>query len=156
FLGRAPVGSEASEGANLFRLWEKAWNSGVGHYVYHAELNQGACGDAVLGAAACTANLFGTTTTVNPDLSGLPIGDYNGWVSYEKLAGNVPPALQKELEKPGRLLATRTEFWEEAADHALRRMLGWWKSTPNEPDSDVPEVRKALGAWFRALPGHDI
>ena len=35
-------------------------------------------------------------------------------------------------------------------------MLGWWKSSLNEPETIVPEVRTALGAWFRGQPTHDI
>ena len=65
---------------------------------------------------------------------------------YELVQGDVPPALQAELEKPGRLLATRDELWDEAADFALARFVGWWRSSANEPDTVLPEVQRALGA----------
>jgi hypothetical protein len=71
---------------------------------------------------------------------------------YETVEGNVPAALEEQLEKPGRLLATRDELWDEAADMALARMLGWWRSSANEPETVLPEVRRALADSFRAKP----
>jgi len=68
----------------------------------------------------------------------------------------VPAAIESELEKPGRLFAARAELWNEAADFALARWLGWWRSTANQPDSVLPEVRQALATWFRAQPRRDL
>ena len=56
---------------------------------------------------------------------------------YEMVEGGVPGALEAELEKPGRLLATRQELWDTAADLALARWLGWWRSSANVPDTHL-------------------
>jgi hypothetical protein len=75
---------------------------------------------------------------------------------YELADGNMAAAIASELEKPGRLFATRDELWNEAADFALARWLGWWRSTANQPESVLPEVRQALATWFRDQPRRDL
>ena len=164
FLGRVAVGLEARDLANLFRGWKRveltrskttgSWfhrdgDMTDGITIGLATLTVKPCTDSTFGSAPCTSRLIGDKTTL-----ALP-ATYEG-AAYESFAGSVPEALQTELEKPGRLLSTRQEFWDEAADHALQRFLGWWKSTLAEPDTDVPEVRAALSKWFRATPDHDI
>jgi hypothetical protein len=164
FLGRTPSATELAEFANLLRPWtrrhEDRYDKGYGYYVYLAALDPRACRDPVLGAAACTALLFGTQTTVDPPLAPLVPPGYSqtsdALYYYELVHGNVPPAIQTQLEKPGRLLVTRDELWTEAADFALARWLGWWRSSANEPETVLPEVRQALATWFREQPQHDL
>lgn len=164
FLGRAPAATEAEDFANLLRPWrrrfEDRYDLGYSYYVRMAALDPGACRDPVLGAAACTSTLLGAPTTVDLQIMARVPAGYSqtsdSLYYYELAHGNVPAALQTELEKPGRLLATRDELWDEAADLALSRFVGWWRSTPNEPDSVLPEVQRALGAWFRAHATHDL
>jgi hypothetical protein len=185
FLGRMPVGDEANDFANLFRPWQREAvsdpNRVIGYRPYIAALQPAACKDPVYGAEACTSRALGAVTTIalpdNPAGSGcfnqFNLGDRggtagppDGLLCYDAVGanapsavdaqGDLPPALRQELEKPGRLLATREEFWEQAGERALMRFLGWWKSSLNEPDTVVPEVRVALGAWFRAQAKHDL
>jgi hypothetical protein len=164
FLGRSPSTAEVAEYASLIRPWrrrhEDRYNLGYGYYVYLAALDPNACNDPVLGAAACTSQLFGTVTTVNPPLAPMVPSGYsqtsNALFYYEVVQGDVPVAIEDELEKPGRLFASREELWNEAADFALARYLGWWRSTANQPESVLPEVRQALATWFRAQPRRDL
>jgi hypothetical protein len=164
FLGRAPSIAELAEYASLIRPWrrrhEDRYDLGYGYYTRMAALDPNACRDPVLGAAACTSTLFGMVTVVDPPLTSLAPTGYSqtstGLYYYELVEGNVPAAIASELEKPGRLFATRDELWNEAADFALARWLGWWRSTANQPDSVLPEVQQALGTWFRALPRRDL
>jgi hypothetical protein len=185
FLGRAPVGDEAHDFANLFRVWRRLAagdpHGVIGYRPSIAALDPRLCKDPVYGAEACTSRALGAVTTTrlpdNPAGSGcfnqFNLGDQGGTAgppdgllcfdavganapSAVDAQGDLPPALRQELEKPGRLLATRAEFWEQAGERALMRLLGWWKSSLNEPETVVPEVRVALGAWFRAQPTHDI
>src|SRR5205814_3792309 len=111
-------------------------------------------------AAECTSTLLGAQTSLAPQVSPLVPSGFSQTSSklfyYEMVEGGVPGALEAELEKPGRLLATRQELWDTAADLALARWLGWWRSSANVPDTVLPEVQRALGAWFRARSGHDL
>jgi hypothetical protein len=120
FMGRTPTGAEQLDFTNLFRVWRKdfvdRYALDYSYYVRVATLNPYACQDPVYGEAACTSTQLGETVTVK-----LPITDT---LEYETIQGSVPADLQAELEKAGRLLATRDEFWDEAADHALSRLLG--------------------------------
>ncbi|HVV84733.1 MAG TPA: DUF1549 domain-containing protein [Kofleriaceae bacterium] len=167
FLGRAPVIAEISDYANLLRPWRRVAEMRMGgtpdlgytDTVWPAALDPMACQDQVLGVAGCTSTLLGATTVVNPIVSPQAPPGYTtdpALFYYETVQGAMPTALETELEKPGRLLATRDEFWDEAVDFPMRRFLGWWRSTPNEPDSVLPEVQLALSAWFRATPDHDL
>lgn len=51
---------------------------------------------------------------------------------------------QTRLRAIGDALVARPDFWEAAVDRELRRYLGWWQSGFKRPESDLPEVRKAL------------
>jgi hypothetical protein len=145
FLGRAPHGDEALDYGRLFRPWRK---SGYPFFHWHALLDPSRCVDPVLGTWTCTSERLGTRVTIElPDAEA---------ALYEDLGEAVPEAIQRELEKPGRLLAGRAELWDQAADASLTRLLGWWRSSASEPDTDLPEVRAALAAWFRARPTRDI
>lgn len=164
FLGRSPSLAEIDDFSNLLRPWrrrfEDRYDLGYGYYVRPAALDPGVCNDPVFGAAACTSTLLGTPTTLQIAIApSVPAGYSQTSASlfyYETVHGNVPAALQAELEKPGRLLATRAELWDEAADFALARFLGWWRSSANEPETVLPEVRRALAQHFRALPVRDL
>jgi hypothetical protein len=185
FLGRAPVGDEANDFANLFRVWRRLAAGDprgmIGYRPYIAAFDPRVCKDPVFGSEACTSRALGAVTTIalpdnpagsgcfnqfNLDDQGGKAGPQDGLLCYDSLGanapsavnaqGDLPDALRQELEKPGRLLATRAEFWEQAGERALMRFLGWWKSSLNQPDTVVPEVRVALGAWFRAQPKHDL
>lgn len=155
FWGRAPVGDEADDLANLFRPWrpnpihdpDLLANQNP---EYQALIDPAACADPLYGAAACTSTELGPQATVSVPLDGA--------AAYEDLAagGALPDDLLAQLEKPGRLLAARDEFWDQAADRALARLLGWWRASRSQPDSDLPEARAALSSWFRAQPGHDL
>ncbi len=152
FLGRAPHGAELDTLARLFRIWRRDWvpryDAGYGYYVYVATIDPDVCGDPVLGQLQCSGALWGGMVTID-----LPIGDE---VLYESIAGAVDPALQTELERVGELLVQQPEFWGEAADRGLRQLLGWWKSTPAQNETDVAEVRTALAAWFAGTQAHDV
>ncbi len=162
FLGRAPSPAEVGDYANLLRPWRRVFvprgELGYAFYVRPSVLVTNACSDPVLGAAACTSTLLGPPTTIKPPAEALelPADGINGYYYYELVHGNVPPAIQAELEKPGRLLATRDELWDQAADVALARFLGWWRSSTDEPDTVLPEVQRALGAWFRQHPTRQL
>lgn len=148
FLGRAPLGDEAADLGNLFRVWTKTLFIKDFDFYWHAVLDPALCNEPLLGAEACTSHRFGATVTVNPPLPEA--------VLYEDLLGSVPAELQEQLERPGKLLATRREFWDESADYALTRFTGWWRSSLDQTDTDLPEVREALATWFRATPRRDI
>ncbi|MBA3456290.1 MAG: DUF1549 domain-containing protein [Deltaproteobacteria bacterium] len=164
FLGRAPSAIEIDDFANLLRPWQRRFEDrydlGYSYYVRPAALDPRACLDAVLGASACTSTLLGAPTTVDLQITPRVPSGYSqtsdNLYYYELAQGDMPAALQAELEKPGRLLATRAELWDEAADVALSRFVGWWRSTPNEPDSVLPEVQQALGSWFRGHETRDL
>ncbi len=163
FLGRTPSLAEVADYSNLLRPWRRTneMRESLGYMAttWPAALDPNACNDQVLGLAGCTSKLLGAETAMVPAVSPqAPPGFETSprLFYYETVQGQVPPALQAELEKPGRLLATRAEFWDEAADMSLRRLLGWWRSTPDEPDSVLPEVHLALAAWFRATPERDL
>jgi hypothetical protein len=147
FLGRTALPDEAQEFGKLYGGWLKAYvpfNGGVGRW--DAYLAPAGCA-GTLGTNACSTTLFGTLTSVNIDLSQQTL--------YDNFNGNVPSALQAQLEKPGALLVTQPEFWDEVVDHAFLRLTGYWKTTRAEPDTDIPEARAAASAAFRALPSHD-
>lgn len=164
FLGRAASADEVADYANLLRPWtrrdEDRYDKGYSYYVSPAALIPDVCHDPVVGTAACTSTVLGAPTTMDPTVAPLVPAGYSQTSSslfyYEMVEGAVPAELETELEKPGRLLATRAELWDEIADVALARMLGWWRSTAAEPDTVLPEVRRALSEWFRAQPGHDL
>jgi hypothetical protein len=186
FLGRAPVGDEATDFGHLFHVWQRGAMADpkgvIGYRPFLAAFNPKVCNDPVFGAEACTSHALGAVTTINlpdnPAGSGcynyFNLGDHggvaaapDGLLCFDSVGapgapsavdaqGNLPPALKQELEKPGRLLAAQSELWEQAGELGLMRLLGWWKSSLNQPDTVVPEVRTALGAWFRAQPKHDI
>ncbi len=163
-LGRAASGDEVADYANLLRPWQRRFEDrytlGYGYYIMPAAIAPGACRDAVLGAAACTSTLLGEPTTIAPDVTPQVPPGYSqtsdSLFYYETVEGNVPAALEAELEKPGRLLATRDELWDEAADLSLARFTGWWRSTANEPDTVLPEVRRAAAEWFRGRDKRDL
>ncbi len=163
FLGRSPSVAELADYTNLLRPWrrvtERRDSLGYMDATWPAVIDPEACRDQVLGVAGCTSKLLGAETAILPVVTAqAPAGfDTNPRLFYyETVQGAVPAALQAELEKPGRLLATRDEFWDEAAELALRRLLGWWRSTAAEPDTVLPEVTLALSTWFAAQPGHDV
>ena len=164
FLGRAASRAEVDDYANLLRPWQRRFEDrytlGYGYYVYPAALVPTACDNPVLGAAACTSTLLGAPTTMHPQVApAVPPGfdqTSPNLFYYETVLGAVPAELQAELEKPGRLLAARDDLWDEVADASLARFVGWWRSTPNEPDTVLPEVRRALAEHFRAQPAHDL
>jgi hypothetical protein len=186
FLGRIPSIPEAVDFADLYRPWAREAlgdpSGVVGYRPETAAIDPDRCQNAVTGESTCAASLFGQRTVIklppNPSGAGCfnyfnlgdkggVVGPADGFMCYRRIPDVAPygytdgtglPAanIQTELEKPGRLLATRDEFWENAADLALSDLLGWWKSTANEPESVVPEVRTALGKWFRSVPGHDM
>jgi hypothetical protein len=164
FLGRMPSAAEVADYANLLRPWrrrfEDRYDKGYGYYVRMAAIDPAACRDPVLGKAACTSTLLGPATTVDPQVTAHVPAGYSQTSSslyyYELDQGNVPAALEAELEKPGRLLAMRAELWDEAADLALARFLGWWRSSANVPETVLPEVRRALAESFRARTPHDL
>jgi hypothetical protein len=56
----------------------------------------------------------------------------------------------KRLRSLGSALTSRLDFYEAAVDRELRRMLGWWQTSFNQPDTDLPRVRAALAAQLRA------
>jgi len=167
FLGRPAQGDEFTQLRNLMRVWARGWESRPGpgpSYKRPAYLDGSLCQDPVYDDALCTATLFGQETIV--DLSGVfypnvpPQGFENsvdGMFYFEMVhGGSMPPEFQAELIKPGLLLASQDAFWDEASERALSRILGWWRSTADEPDSTVPEVGIALGAWWKDHPTHDI
>jgi hypothetical protein len=186
FLGRIPSVPEAVDFADLYRAWDREavgdLDGVVGYRPVTAAVDPRRCQNAVTGESTCSATLFGQRTVItlppNPGGAGCfnyfnledrggVVGPADGFMCYRRVGTKAPygftdgtglptPNVQTELEKPGRLLATRDEFWENAADLALTDLLGWWKSTANEPESVVPEVRTALGKWFRSVPGHDM
>src|SRR5690606_21862213 len=140
FLGRAPVVAEVGDYGNLLRPWRRlaelreGGNPDLGYTgtVWPAALDPQACQDQVLGLSGCTSTLLGAPTVINPIVTPQAPRGYRTnerLFYYETVHGNVPPAVQAELEKPGRLLATRAEFWDEAVDAPLRRFTGWWRSS---------------------------
>jgi hypothetical protein len=169
FLGRYPTGREMPDFVNLLRPWRRAFEprcpDDYGGWRRPAYLDPNVCPDPVLGDAACTSVELGQTVTVSiPDGAAAlgfalpcdpmrPIADVYYYEQFH--GGTVPAALEVELERPGRLLATRPEFWDQAAELALIRLLGWWRSTADEPDTIVPEVRRTIADWYRAQPAQD-
>jgi len=148
FRGRSPVGTEKAELAKLFAFWARTLvndpqtSVNCGNQRYSPELAPENCTNE-LGAVACTALLGGQTIAIQ-----LPAGH----VSWESFAGKVPAAVRAELDKPGQWLVSDDEFWEAASSRALSRLLGWYQSTRNIYESDLPEVRAALASWWRAQP----
>jgi hypothetical protein len=149
FLGESAIAGQDVELGKLFLPWTKTYfDTGAGNGLggWYADLDPGRC-VGPLGTNACSATLFGRTVSI-----GLPLAQIT---RYDTFAGNVPADIEAELEKPGDLIASERAFWDEAVDHALLRLTGYWKTTRAEPDTDVPEVRAAATAAFRALPDHD-
>jgi hypothetical protein len=158
FLGRAPVGDEAEDLGNLFRVWSKTLG---GEYLltWQALLDPALCDRTVLGAEACTSRRFGEAVSMelplaSPVLYEMLLEPIEG--ADERELGSLPLMLREPLERPGRLLAGRPEFWDEAADLALARFTGWWRSTFDQTRTDLPEVRAALAGWFRDSDERDL
>lgn len=158
FLGRAPVGDEAQDLGNLFRVWSKTLG---GEYFlsWQAVLDPALCDRAVLGAEACTSRRFGEAVSMELPLAASALYEdllepIDG--AGERELGALPLMLLEPLERPGRLLATRPEFWDQAADLSLARFTGWWRSTFDQTETDLPEVRAALAAWFRDSDERDL
>jgi hypothetical protein len=61
----------------------------------------------------------------------------------------VDGAGRKQLGKIGDALVARGDFWESAIDREAKLLLGWWQSTFRHPDSDLPDVRRALADRLR-------
>lgn len=158
FLGRAPVGDEAEDFGALFRVWSKTL--GGDYFVsWQPVLAAGLCDRTVLGAEACTSRRFGETVSIE-----LPLVEPTLWEELvepiegggERDLGALPMMLQEPLERPGRLLAAQPEFWDEAADLALARFTGWWRSTFDQTRTDLPEIRAALASWFQGSDQRDV
>ena len=164
FLGRSASAAEVLDYANLLRPWQRRFEDrydlGYGYYVHPAALDPRACRDPLLGSAACTSVLLGAPTTIDPPIAPRVPPGYSqtsgALFYYELVQGTMPDAIQIELEKPGRLFVARGELWDAAADFALARLLGWWRSSANEPETVLPEVQRALAVWFRAQPRRDL
>jgi hypothetical protein len=147
FLGRSPAPGEVDDFANLLRPWKRnyvpAYKEGYGYYVRKATLVADACNDPVLGTARCTSRLFGAVTTIElpttmADSSKCGIdgesGDLQG-LCYDLILGKVPDEIQKELEKAGRLLATRRSFGRRPP---IARSTGCSAGGSRAPMSPIP------------------
>jgi hypothetical protein len=55
----------------------------------------------------------------------------------------------KQLAQIGDALVARGDFWEAAVDREAKLLLGWWQTTFRQPDSDLPDVRRALAERLR-------
>jgi hypothetical protein len=150
FRGRAAGLAERTELAKLYAFWQRpqvadpelSMNGGLPRY--SPELAPEACTTA-LGEVGCTATLAGRTYRIQ-----LPPGH----VAWESFGGSIPPAVRAALDQPGLFLIDGDELWDAAASRVLRRLLGWFQSTRNLYESDLPTVRRDLAAWFRDRPGH--
>jgi hypothetical protein len=144
FRGRAPVGTEKAELAKLFSVWTRSIvpDPDLSYGRYSPELAPERCSNA-LGAVACSARLDGQLIAIQ-----LPVGH----VSWEDFGGEVPPEVLAELQKPGTWLAGDDEFWQAASARVLSRLLGWYRSTKNLYESDLPDVRAALAERFKSQP----
>ncbi len=168
FMGRMAQGEELAQFGNLLRVWNRGYEFRPsvlgGYYKRVAYLNASICEDPVYGNGWCSADLYGQQTVIDlADIffENVPPENFEGQlpgVFYFEMVhgGQMPPDFQAQLVKPGLLLATQDEFWDEAGERALTRILGWWRTTANEPESTLPEVRLALGTWWRDHPTHGI
>lgn len=170
FLGRLPDARERADFGALLRPFRRVVEPRCadGYYTDReiAIVDPHACWDPVRGDDACTSIELGAAVTVAVPPDAAPYGlevDCEGLSTrddvyyYERFHGGaVPEPIQIELERPGRLLATRSELWDRAAELALSRLLGWWGSTPDEPATLLPEVRRVTAEWFRARTEHDL
>jgi len=81
----------------------------------------------------------GTTGCRDLDLGDRPLEPLRAMSAGQRL----------RLDSLGQALAARGEFWEAAADHELRALLGWWQTSFSRPTTDVPEVRAVLADELR-------
>ena len=51
---------------------------------------------------------------------------------------------KKRLHSLGDALVARPDFWEAAVDRELKRLLGWWQTSFQRAESDLPLLRHAL------------
>lgn len=56
---------------------------------------------------------------------------------------------RKMLHGLGDALSARLDFYEAAVDREMQRKLGWWQTSFNQPDTDLPAVRLALAEQLR-------
>jgi hypothetical protein len=56
---------------------------------------------------------------------------------------------RKQLAQIGDALTARGDFWETEVDREAKLLLGWWQTTFRQPDSDLPDVRRALAERLR-------
>jgi len=56
---------------------------------------------------------------------------------------------RKMLHGLGAALSARLDFYEAAVDREMHRLLGWWQTSFNQPDTDLPAVRLALAEQLR-------
>src|SRR5262249_40717834 len=109
FLGRAPVGDEANDFANLFRVWRRLAAGDprgvIGYRPHVAGLDPRLCKDAVFGTEVCTSRALGAVTTIqlpdnpsgtgcfnqfNLDDQGGTAGPADGILCYDSVGANAP------------------------------------------------------------------
>ncbi len=155
FLGREALAAEARNFGNLYRGWSTySMDSAETKSIYpecptvpgaeceHWELGLRGENCAGVAKSTCQSSVLGVAEMI-PSTS--------GFTRYHLLNETDREA----IKTPGKLIVARPEFGEAAANHALRKYLGWWGAGVYRPDFEVPAVRRALAQKLLA-DGYDI
>jgi hypothetical protein len=144
FMGRPPLGSERSDIARLYTLWNNGYydHPQLGMRLPDAEIafrcidNSGAPDPNNSGE--CTSILYGYNELIlRPDIRAQgEVGRQTMW------AGLLKDSEWSQLQLPGKLLARQETFWEHAADRVMMQYLGY------DLGDLVPEVRDELVRYF--------
>jgi hypothetical protein len=136
FMGRPPLGSERSDIARLYTLWNNGYydHPQLGMRLPDAEIGYRCIDDAgnpdPNNSGECTSILYGYNELIlKPDLRAGSGDDKAMW------AGLLKDTEWERLQLPGKLLAQQQTFWENAVDRVLLQYLGY------DLGDLVPEVR---------------
>ena len=173
FLGRTARPDEVAELVPLVAIWRmREFTDGRDPAAFYIEYGfspcacpKGACRSAALGRVVD----FGGTCRKDDDhvrLVAISAGQRghdhasvgpNLWGNNPTRGeGRIEPLPVASAEQAQRLrslgdaLTHRLDFYEAAVDREMRRMLGWWQTSFNQPDTDLPRVRAALARQLRA------
>lgn len=137
FMGRPPLGSERSDIARLYTLWNNGYydHPQLGMRLPDAEIAFRCIDEAgdpdPNNSGECTSILYGYNELIlRPDIRAG--GDANNQTMW---AGLLKDSEWEKLQLPGKLLARQETFWENAVDRVIMQYLGY------DLGDQVPEVR---------------
>ena len=158
FLGRSARPDEVADLMPLLGIWwSRDFYDRKAPQEYFDEFGFSGCGCAEQGG--CRSDGLGKTVdfgvACDRAVRLVDVSPDGGRFRSDLVAGPVRPLPRAPAELSGRLhglgraLVARFDFYEAAVDRELRRYLGWWQSSFNQPETDLPEVRAALAEQLR-------